>query len=65
MSTKSLHEEFLIIGGFKYVTSHGNEEQMEAAKKTVKAAIVGIVIIVMSYAIVAVVNDLLTTPPGS
>jgi hypothetical protein len=55
---------FLMIGGFQYVSSRGNEEAMEKAKKTVTSAIIGIVIIVMAYAIVSIVNTLLTTQPS-
>jgi len=47
---------FLIVGGFQYVASRGNEEQMEKAKKTITAAIIGIVIIVMAFAIVSIVK---------
>lgn len=49
---------FLIIGGFQYIASRGNEEAMEKAKKTITGAVMGIVIIIMSYAIVAIVNNL-------
>ena len=52
---------FLIIGGFQYVSSRGNEEAMEKAKKTITAAVIGIVVIVMAYAIVAIVNNLVTS----
>ena len=51
---------FLIYGGFQYITSRGNEEQTEAAKKTITAAIIGIVIIIMAFAIVLIVNNVLT-----
>lgn len=51
---------FLIVGGYRYVTSTGNEEAMEKAKKTVTSAVIGIVIIVMAFAIVAIVNAFLT-----
>lgn len=52
---------FLIWGGFKYIASRGNEEAIESAKKTVTGAIIGIIIIVMAFAIVAIVNNLLTS----
>lgn len=54
---------FLMLGGFQYVSSRGNEEGTEKAKKTITSAIIGIVVIVMAYAIVAIVNTLLTGPP--
>jgi hypothetical protein len=42
---------FLIIGGFKYITASGNPEQIETAKKTILYAVIGLVIILLSYAI--------------
>lgn len=51
---------FLIIGGFWYVTSAGNEETAEKGKNTVINAIIGIVIIVLSYVIVNVVANLVS-----
>jgi hypothetical protein len=46
---------FLIIGGFRYVVSAGNAEQVEAAKKTVLYAILGLIIIFVAFAIVQLV----------
>ncbi len=46
---------FIIIGGYQYVTSAGNEESAEKGKKTLINAIIGIVIIVLSYVIVNVI----------
>ena len=54
---------FLMVGGFQYVASRGNEEGVEKAKKAISAAIIGLVIIVMAYAIVTIINTLLTQPP--
>ena len=51
---------FLMVGGFQYVAARGNEEATEKAKKTITGAIIGIIIIVMAFAIVAIVNNLLT-----
>jgi hypothetical protein len=49
---------FLIIGGFWYITSAGNEETAEKGKNTAINAIIGIVIIILSYVIVNVVSNL-------
>jgi hypothetical protein len=46
---------FIIIGGFQYVTARGNEEQAESGKKTLTNAIIGLIIVVLSYEIVVVV----------
>lgn len=57
---------FLIIGGFWYVTSAGNEETAEKGKNTVVNALIGIVIIVLAYVIVSVVAKLVSgTGTGS
>jgi len=42
----------LIYGGFLYLTSAGNEEQTKKAKTTILYAIIGIVVIALSYVIV-------------
>lgn len=52
---------FLIIGGFRYITSAGNEETAEQAKKIITNAIIGIVIIILSFVIVRVISNALTT----
>ena len=49
---------FLIIGGFWYITSGGNEETAEKGKNTVVNALIGIVIIVLAFVIVSVVANL-------
>jgi hypothetical protein len=53
---------FLIIGGFWYITSAGNEETAEKGKNTAINAIIGIVIIILSYVIVNVVSNLVSNP---
>lgn len=42
----------LIVGGFRYVLSGGNEKNTAAAKDTILYAIIGIVVALLSYAIV-------------
>lgn len=51
---------FLIIGGFWYITSAGNEETAEKGKNTAINAIIGIVMIILSYVIVNVVANLVS-----
>ena len=50
---------FLIIGGFQYVTAHGNEEQSESAKKTMQSAILGLAVIIMSFVTILIVSSIL------
>jgi len=57
--TGTLSVLFVIIGGIRYVTAHGNEEQAEAAKKTILHAIIGVVIVVLSFVIVRVITNAL------
>ena len=51
---------FLIIGGFRYITSAGNEETAEQAKAIILNAIIGIVVIILSFVIVRVISNALT-----
>jgi len=46
---------FVIIGGYQYLTSAGNEEQAEKGKKTLINSIIGIVLIILSWVIVNVI----------
>jgi len=45
----------LIIGGFRYVLSQGDEKATKGAKDTILFAIVGIVVAILAYAIVTFV----------
>ena len=51
---------FLIIGGLRFILSGGNEESAEKAKNTVVNALIGIVLIILSYVIVNVVVSALS-----
>ena len=53
---------FLIIGGFWYITSAGNEETAEKGKGTVINAIIGIVVIILSWVIINVISNLVSNP---
>ncbi|MDD4332973.1 MAG: hypothetical protein PHT51_02570 [Patescibacteria group bacterium] len=45
----------IIYAGWMYMTAAGNAEQIEKAKKTLKAALIGLIIILMSFAIASFV----------
>lgn len=49
----------IIIGGIYYVTAAGDEQQMSSAKTIITYAIFGIFIIVISYSIIATVNNVI------
>ena len=51
----------LIVGGFWYITSAGNEEQSEKGKKAITNAIIGVIVVLLSYAIVTVIGSLVNT----
>lgn len=52
----------LIIGGFRYVTSFGNEEAVDKAKKMILNAIIGIVVIILAFVIVRIVSNVVLRP---
>ena len=41
----------ILMGGFKWMTSQGNTEKVDEAKKLIGAGVVGLVIVLTSYAI--------------
>lgn len=52
---------FLIIGGYYYLTSRGNEEQATKGRQTLVYALLGLSIVILSYVIVSVVTNQLTS----
>jgi len=42
---------YLIVGGYQYITAGGNAEQATAARTTILNAIIGLVIVFASYAL--------------
>lgn len=50
---------FIIIGGFRYITSAGNDEAAESGKKMVTNAVIGMIIVIVSYVIITVVYNAL------
>lgn len=52
---------FVIIGGFQYIMSGADEEMAEKGKKTLKNAIIGVAIIVLSWVIVTVIAKTLAS----
>lgn len=62
---------FLIYGGFLWLTAAGNEERIEKAKRVIVNAVIGLVIVLLSWAIVLYVARFVTgatsgdgNPPG-
>ncbi len=50
---------FIIIGGFRLVFSQGDSEAAEGGKKTITYAVAGLVVALISFAFVAIVQNLL------
>lgn len=48
---------FIIVGGLQWMVSAGDEERIEHAKKTISSAVIGMVIVIMSWAIVIFVAN--------
>lgn len=46
----------LLVGGFKYLTSGGDAKKAESGRSTIMWAIIGIVVMVSSYAIIRVIE---------
>jgi hypothetical protein len=47
---------FIIVGGIQILTAYGSDEKIGKGKKTITFAIVGLVIAILSYAIVSVIS---------
>ena len=50
---------FIIVGGFQMVMGAGNEETYLKAKKTILWAVLGLIIALLSFSVVAIVENLL------
>jgi hypothetical protein len=50
---------FIIIGGFQYMFAGANEKLAERGRGTLRNAIIGLIIVVLSYAVVTVVVNTL------
>ncbi len=50
---------FIIVGGFQMVTAAGNEEAIAKAKKTITWAIIGTFVALLSFSIIAIVQNVL------
>lgn len=50
----------ILIGGFQWMTAGGNEEKVASAKKIISAAVIGLIIILLAWAIVIFVVNTAT-----
>lgn len=56
---------FFVAGGFTYITSSGNPEQLDRAKRTVTWSAIGLVIVIAAFVISNIVTSLATSAFGS
>lgn len=61
---------FLILGAIKWITSGGDKEKLESARRTVIFSIIGLIIVIMSVVVMHFINNLLfgggaVSPPSS
>jgi len=57
---------FIIIGGFQYITSAGNPDNIGKAKNTILYGIIGIIVVLCAWLIVKfVINSLIQTPASN
>ena len=54
----------IIYAGFRWMTAAGNDENISKAKKILSAALIGLVIILISYAITVYIFDVLFDATG-
>lgn len=45
----------ILIGGFYWMTAGGNEEKVASAKKIISAAVIGLIVVLLAWAIVTFV----------
>ena len=56
----------ILIGGFKWMTAGGNDEQTGEAKKWIFSGVIGLAIILSAYALATyVINSLVTATTGT
>ena len=53
----------LIVGGVYYITSFGNDQRIQTAKKIITWAIIGLAIVILSFGIIQILaRDVLGVP---
>jgi len=56
---------FIVIGGFGYITSSGNPEHLDRAKRTLLWAAIGLAVTIGAFVLSNIVTDLATSAFGS
>ena len=55
---------FFVIGGFKYITSSGNPNNLEHAKKTIIYSAIGLAITIASFVLSSIIANLASSAFG-
>ena len=50
-----------IVGGVMYITSTGNEQKIGVAKKIINWTLIGLIIVLVSYSVIAILDNILTS----
>lgn len=56
---------FFVLGGFSYITSSGNPENLVKAKRTLLHSGIGLAIVIAAYVISSIITSLATKAFGS
>lgn len=56
---------FFVIGGFTYITSSGNPEQLDKAKRTLTWSAIGLAIVIAAFVLANIVTSLAKQAFGS
>ncbi len=56
---------FFVVGGFTYITSSGNPEQLDKAKRTLTWSAIGLAIVIAAFVLSNIVTSLATQAFGS
>ena len=56
---------FFVVGGFTYITSSGNPEHLDKAKRTLTWSAIGLAIVIAAFVISNIVTTLATQAFGS
>lgn len=55
----------ILIGGFQWMTAGGNEEKVAGAKKIISAAVIGLIVVLLAWAIVIFVVNTTSNVTGA
>jgi len=55
---------FFVVGGFSYITSSGNPEHLDRAKRTIMYSATGLAVVIAAFVLSSTVTDLATNAFG-